>query len=587
MIRKLFSKILFSQIIIAFAVTICTFIDGSIIGKFLGTEAMAAFGLSLSLVTLFAALGGTVASGIQAVIGHAVGSGQQDELNCAYRTAMIISGLISILCMVGVIVFVNPIVLFLGAPSGSKIALFTKQYLIGYIIGCPAFIGTQVINPFLQVLGKRKIVVLSILIMSVADIIGDLLNVFLFHGGTFGMGLASSISYYFAAIMLLAYMLKVRDKINFLTGKFKLTIFKLLIISGSTYAVYQICRVIFSIYSNKIVINAGGDYLLAAYSIAKNIYTLCISAGMGIAATTLLLTGIVWGEKNRTSLEQIVKAFLHYSILINAILIIFIEIFAPGICNIFLKDNADVLQTAVKCLRIYCIAILFFSINSSIRSFYQGIRKIMLAQVICVLQICVLPLLLANLLKLTFPDWNEGIWWAFVLGEAVTFIIVLIYSVFKNKKVMKISEALILCPGGKNNYEPLIFNIKTQDDVILSSQTIFNSYQKYFPNGKNGMKLALCVEEIGMNYLKYGRQNDKTEMEIRFLCFDHRLRLEYRDNGISFNPCEYFETNNTEKTDLENNSFHIGLKLVFSIAKDIKYTNVIGLNSLIIEMEEA
>ena len=44
MIRKLFSQMVFTQVISCMAVTLCMLIDSIIIGRFLGVDAMAAYG---------------------------------------------------------------------------------------------------------------------------------------------------------------------------------------------------------------------------------------------------------------------------------------------------------------------------------------------------------------------------------------------------------------------------------------------------------------------------------------------------------------------------------------------------------------
>ena len=61
--------------------------------------------------------------------------------------------------------------------------------------------GALILVPFLQMAGQSTLLVISVGVMTAADVILDLLNVKVFHGGMFGMGLASSLSYYAALLV--------------------------------------------------------------------------------------------------------------------------------------------------------------------------------------------------------------------------------------------------------------------------------------------------------------------------------------------------------------------------------------------------
>ncbi len=64
---------------ITFAVTACMFVDGAIIGKFLGLDSILAFELCSSLIGLASAFGGTLSSAVQAVAGNALGRGERNN----------------------------------------------------------------------------------------------------------------------------------------------------------------------------------------------------------------------------------------------------------------------------------------------------------------------------------------------------------------------------------------------------------------------------------------------------------------------------------------------------------------------------
>ena len=121
------------------------------------------------------------------------------------------AAVISLVGMIAVLCFTDPICTLLGAGEqtpDNDVFVLTKDYLRGFIIGAPAFIAAQIMVPYMQMSGSRIRLVAAVAAMTVGDIVFDILNVTTFKMGTFGMGLASSISYYIAFCIGIAYFFK-------------------------------------------------------------------------------------------------------------------------------------------------------------------------------------------------------------------------------------------------------------------------------------------------------------------------------------------------------------------------------------------
>ena len=66
----------------------------------------------------------------------------------------------------------------------------------------------RLLSPMVMVDSRKKPVTESAILMCALDIIFDLMNVMLFDGGTFGMGIATALAYWAQAAVLLAYVLR-------------------------------------------------------------------------------------------------------------------------------------------------------------------------------------------------------------------------------------------------------------------------------------------------------------------------------------------------------------------------------------------
>lgn len=70
----------------------------------------------------------------------------------------------------------------------------------------------------------------------------------------------------------------------------------------------------------------------------------------------------------------------------------------------------------------------------------------------------------------------------------------------------------------------------------------------------------------------------KHAVDIRVVYKDNELTLRIRDNCKSFDPSEHAKSKDSE--DVGN----IGIRLVYSIAKEVSYQNLLGMNMLTIKM---
>ncbi len=582
MIEKTFKKITFAQILIAFAVTACMFVDGVLIGKFLGPNSISAFGLCSSLIGLTAAFGGTLSSGVQVVAGNALGRGDKSQLESIYATsvgtAIVVSVVFTALC----ILFCKPVSIFLGAPVGTEIEIRTNEYLVSYMLGMPAFMLFQALSPFLQLYDDRKSILLGVAVMTVGDIVGDLANVLIFNGGIFGMGIASSLSYYAAIVVLLVAVLKKRFPLKANLKKMNFTILYSIVSAGISYAIYQVSKVIFYIFTNKIFYKVGGAELLTAYSIVKNIYTIFISVGMGIASTTLLMAGIVYGENNRKSLEEVVKSFLKYSVILNGAVIVIVELFAKPLCHFFMQSGSEAFNLTVTGLKIYILGIVFFSINTCLYKLFQGIERAKVSYMVCIVESIIVPMLTVIIGLKLFGYTANVLWITIILSEAISLVLITVYCAIKCKKLFPLKEIYILNAIEKEGKEPVICIVKNIDDAIEASKKIEQIHKENFPNTKKAFPLALCVEEVTVNYFEHGLKPNKKNgvIEVRYTALDNKCRVEFRDDGKSFDPCAYYKMHESESV-----INHMGLKMILNLADDLKYTNVVGLNSLVIEMK--
>lgn len=563
-----------AQIFQALAITVCLLIDGILTSKYLGRNATAAFGMAGALITLFVAAGGTIASGGQVLCGKALGSGDKAKANASFSSAAAMGVIVSAACLVTVLLFADPISVAMGAVKGTEVQFLTRDYLKGYIIGCPGAVLMQTINPFLHLIGKKRVVLTGVGVMIFTDICGDLLNIFVFHWGTFGMGLATAMSYYAAFLVSLICILRNRSSFRFCLQSLELSCMKKILLLGSTYAVYQICRGFFKVAVNNILMRSGGESLVAVYSVINIVYTICLSAGMGIAATVLLMSGVCYGEGDRGGLDDLLRVMIRHVLILNTVLAAIMILFANPIISLFSCDPS-IRSDCVTGLRIIIVGIIPFSFGSSMRSFYQGVHRIMVSQIICVLQNFVFGILMVfltiSILHSTFAPWI-GI----AGGEALIVLLILTLCSIKNHHLTtSVSELNLADSSAVYMKAEAEYEIHSGEEAIEAASGIQNTCRRLGISDRDGMALAMCIEELAVNTFKHGADPVENRVSVEIVLRRSRdgYVLTQTDNAALFDPVRYDELH-------QEDSGHVGIRNVRKLSKDMSYINLFGLNRI-------
>lgn len=580
MLKKVFRQMLAAQILSTMTVMICMIVDSIVIGRFLGVDAMTAYGLSNPVLLIFAALGSMLSNGIQVVCGRFLGNGDRDGTNRCFSASILFSAVISVTGVVLVIALSSPICVLLGAGEpapANEVFYLTKDYLIGFIIGVPAFLLSMVMVPFMQMSGNRGRLVAAVGAMTVCDIALDLLNVFVFKGGTLGMGLASSVSYYVALVIGCSCFLTKKSMFRLRLRGIDKRLFGEIGKHGIPTLLNQISTVMLVFLFNKLLLHYGGNISVASYSVVSTIGNLCYCFGAGIGSVTLMMASLFYSDEDKKSLLVIVRTMIGYSVVINAVLIVLILFAAPALAGLFL-DDANARELAIKGVRLFSLSLLTSAINTAFKNYYQGIDRARLTKVISFCQnfafIALFAVILAPLIGTT------GIWLSWICGESLMLLSIAVYVWIKNKKVSVLAESFALLPDGlgASDGDYLDITVRTTKEAVLASEKAEEFCLGHGESVRDSKMISLCIEEMVNNIVEHGftkdRRNDHA-VDIRLIFKDDKRMIRIRDNCVNFDPVKY-----TDLHKADDPTVHIGIRLVMKMVKDANYVCAMGLNNL-------
>ena len=406
-ISKLFRNSVISIIAAAIATMLGIVIDGIIIGRFLGSDSMAAYGLVTPIINLATAFSGILATGAQIICAQYLGAGSKQKARRAFSMCMVITVIISLLMAAGVLIFRYDISRLLGARgNASNLLEPTADYLLGIVFSFPCVLFLFEFNSLMRLDGDANRVVVAVVVMTVLDVAGDLVNALVIHGGMLGMGLTTSISYVAALIIMLLHFTKKED----------------IIVTGSSSAVGSASSMLRNAVLNQIMVaSIMSSTAVAALGVVNTVFNFTSSTMLGIAMTTAMIAGMILGEQDRVAAESLVKVTMKATLIVGAALTAILMIFADFIAGAFGgADGAQMVAMATKGLRIYALSIFFYGLNVAFINYTQGMRRMVVSDIFCFL--VNFPFIVLPALALFGVLDADAVWWSFLIGESINLV---------------------------------------------------------------------------------------------------------------------------------------------------------------------
>lgn len=576
MIRKLTSKMLLAQVLSVLTTSLCMLVDSIVIGRFLGVRAMAAYGLSSPILLIIGGVGTILSAGVQVSCSKSIGKGLIEEANVGYSSAVGSSLVISMLFLLFVLAFQNHIPTWMGAGTSGELFDSTRGYLIGFSIGAPGCITALVLIPFLQMAGQMGLLISAVVAMTVTDVALDLLNALVFHWGLFGMGLASALSYYVALLVAIWYFFSQKGIFRFRFRNVRISKVAELVKSAIP-SVFNIgTGVVLVFLINKILLRLNGSLAVAAYSVMTTIGNASNCISTGVYGVSLTLTGVLYQEEDKTGLKVMLKTLMPRCLIMGLTVGAFLAVAAPALVDLFLTDRTGASrQMAITGLRIYALGLVPCCINNAFKGYLQGSDRIRAIVNYSTAEGLLVPVLFA--FGLSFPFGTTGVWFYFLAGEVIS---LLGFSILKWKRARRVSFDMDVFLDYKKGFgvgpdDMLEFDIKTLDEVTAVAETAERFCIEHGQSELTGAHVALCVEEMAANTIIHGfSPKGKNSLSVRIQDHDDRWIIRFRDDCRAFDPLHYV----FKKTD----SPVSGIRLMLSIADEVRYTYSMNLNNLMI-----
>ncbi len=580
-VDKMFISLFLTGVLMEFSDVGAGFIDGLIISRNLGAEAMAAEGIIHPIFSIRGVISGLLAVGMQTRCAKAIGRGDREEFKRFVSATAYVSVIVALIYATIIIVFAEPIAVLLGASGkASELVGPASAYLRALGIGAPACIMTAILSPALQLDTGRKVIRIGAIIEGVSNIILDIVAVKA-GWGIFGVGLATAFASYLNLLYQCTFFLKKDRILHFVKPDVSFGEFMKMLSSGSERAVRRLANTLRPIILNTIIISYGGTMAMSALSVRNNFSNFAELFGAGIAAAVALLTGVYYGEMNEEAIEEVNKQEHRMIAVFPLAMCVLMVLLAKPIASLYIDGEGEVYNMVVFAIRFLAIQVPLQALIESRIKYLQAIHKKHNVNILTLLTRFAFVILSAFLLGRLFG--SHGILVCNTVSDALTLIAIYIYYAIKCRKArpsrcdfLNLPSSFHLNPG-----DVISLDVRNLSDATLVSEQIMMFCKGHRIDNKIGYYAALSFEELATNIVLHGFPISKgghSMIDVRVVISDGSLVMRIRDN------CPQYDiTKNIASVAESGDPVHnIGTRIVRRIASDITYLNTFDTNNLII-----
>ena len=585
-IRNTFYIQLVALIVADLTQTIGKMIDGIIIGKYLGVESIAAYGIISPLMSIFSVFGTIVSTGSRNCFTRTIGKGKTSEAQGIFSLSLLFSLFTSVLLMIIIFLFPSEITSLLGASKNAT-SLFIKarDYLIGIAIGLPAINMMSVLVSYLPIDSDRNLPIISAIVLTVSNIVLDLIVVFYFHIDTFGMALTTSISYYLAVLVLLFHFKKKNIILHLNIKSIKMKYLKEIAIQGSPIAMCQVGYTVRVAYMNRLLASLATSSVIAAYSVYQQADNFLCALTIGMANTIAIMSGILVGEEDRPRMKRLLLTSLQATLFITLGVAVLSYLLAPQFSSLFITNDNVALSYSIRAVRTYAIGMPLYGLSLIYFNYFQGIGKARLSSITGILSEAGLLIFSAWFLSFFFKE--NAVWYSFVMTQILMLIlyviIIFVYSYKNHLKHMSFWDKILLLPKtfDVNENDRIDLSVNQINEVTLLSQKVREFCLSHGCDKKRAYHMSLAVEEMVGNVIEHGftKDNKKHNVDVRIIKKDDDYILRIRDDCYIFDPKKQLELYSDDDP-----VHHLGLKIIIATAKEFQYTCILKLNNLYVRI---
>ncbi len=389
--------------------------DIVVVGRFAGSEALAAVGSTGSLINLLlnVFIGLSMGSGV--MVARHIGSGNEDRIHNCTHTAMLMSLICGIFIGIFGFFMSGKILVLMGSPA--DVLPLATLYLKIYFLGCPGSMVYNFGSAIVRATGDTKKPLFILASTGLVNVGLNLILVIFFHMGVSGVAIATITSQYLSAIMIVLHLTKLDNACKLRLSKLRINkteLFKIIRIglpAGIQNSLFSISNVII-----QSTVNSFGSVAMAGIAAGSNFDSYVYTATNAISQTAMTFTSQNMGAKKHENVGKIYRYCMTITIIIGVVMGAIGTTFSEFIVSFFSTDAA-VIEIGAERLAMIMPFFVFCSLMDVAAGQLRGMGESLKPMIVSLLGGCGIRLLWVFAIlpinrTLMFLYWSYPISWA-------------------------------------------------------------------------------------------------------------------------------------------------------------------------------
>ena len=408
--------------------------DTAIVGKFAGPEALAAVGSTGSLINLIinVFMGMSMGAGVMAA--RHIGANDAGRVSKCVHTALPLGVVCGIIVAIIGFFFSEAMLRMMQVPE--EVIELSAVYLRIYFMGAPGSILYNFGASLLRASGDTKRPLYILAGTGLVNVILNLVLVIVFHKSVEGVAIATIVSQYLSAIIVIIHLMKTGGIVKFTPSKMRIDrrelfcIVRIGIPAGLQNSLFSISNVII-----QSAVNSFGDVAMAGIAAGSQydgyIYT-CTNA---VAQTAMTFTSQNMGAGKYRNIGKVYIYCFSITAVVASVMSVFGYFFRNEIVWLF-SDSPEVIEIGAQRLALVIPFYVFCSLQDVTASQVRGLGKSIEPMLLSLFSVCGLRLLWI------FAILPEGhtlidIYWAYPISWFAAFAMLLVFFIILQIRLLK------------------------------------------------------------------------------------------------------------------------------------------------------
>ena len=407
-------------------------VDAIVVGRFLGSDALAAVGGSAAvIVQLVVGIFTGLSSGATVVISHGYGADDQEKLTRAVHTSIAFSLLGGIVITVLGILLTPQSLVWLKNPQ--EIMADATLYLRWYFVGTIPMLLFNMGSGILRAVGDSKRPLYYLMLCCLLNIVLDLVFVAGLHFGVEGAAIATFISQAVGGVLPVFYFLNKCSTSSIHLGRAQWNggVIRSACINGSSELMTNLSMSLVNILYNYQLLRFAGENGVAAYGVIMYAAFLFVAVFVGYAVGSAPIVSYHYGARNHAELNNLYSKSLRLIGVIAVVMTALSMLVIPYVARIFVGYDAELLALTSHAFRVYALNFFLMGFNVYGSSFFTALGDGVTSALISFLRTLLFQLLALIFLPMVLGI--EGVWLAVTAAEAGALCVTVLMFITKDK----------------------------------------------------------------------------------------------------------------------------------------------------------